>query len=155
MDSTDPKKGGGFFSSIAASISNFGSAMSKSVNGLIGYEGLEVVNPEGGTEDAEDEARKGRWKQEDRDSYWKIMQKYVGSDVTSMVTLPVLIFEPMSMLQKMAELMEYSYLLDLADECEDPYMRLMYASKYSFMCVLLLSVCVCACVSVSVCVCVI
>ena len=32
--------------------------------------------------------------------------------------------------------MEYSYLLDLADECEDPYMRLMYASKYSFMCVL-------------------
>lgn len=23
--------------------------------------------------------------------------------------------------------MEYSYLLDLADECEDPYMRLMYA----------------------------
>nr|XP_023889883.1 oxysterol-binding protein-related protein 3A-like [Quercus suber] len=130
MDSTDPKKGGGFFSSIAASISNFGSAMSKSVNGLIGYEGLEVVNPEGGTEDAEDEARKGRWKQEDRDSYWKIMQKYVGSDVTSMVTLPVLIFEPMSMLQKMAELMEYSYLLDLADECEDPYMRLMYATTW-------------------------
>ncbi|KAK4551782.1 hypothetical protein RGQ29_032259 [Quercus rubra] len=130
MDSTDPKKGGGFFSSIAASISNFGSAMSKSVNGFIGYEGLEVVNPEGGTEDAEDEARKGRWKQEDRDSYWKIMQKYVGSDVTSMVTLPVLIFEPMSMLQKMAELMEYSYLLDLADECEDPYMRLMYATTW-------------------------
>lgn len=25
------------------------------------------------------------------------------------------------------QLMEYSYLLDLADECEDPYMRLMYA----------------------------
>ncbi|CAL5368397.1 unnamed protein product [Camellia sinensis] len=48
-------------------------------------------------------------------------------DVTSMVTLPVIIFEPMSMLQKMAELMEYSYLMDLADECEDPYMRLVYA----------------------------
>ena len=31
------------------------------------------------------------------------MQKYIGSDVTSMVTLPVLIFEPMSMVQKMAE----------------------------------------------------
>ena len=25
--------------------------------------------------------------------------------------------------------MEYSYLLDLADECEDPYMRLVYSSK--------------------------
>lgn len=31
---------------------------------LLGYEGLEVVNPEGGTEDAEEEAQKGRWKQE-------------------------------------------------------------------------------------------
>lgn len=31
---------------------------------LVGYEGLEVVNPDGGTEDAEEEARKGRWKQE-------------------------------------------------------------------------------------------
>lgn len=28
--------------------------------------------------------------------------------------------------------MEYSYLLDQADECEDPYMRLVYASEYSF-----------------------
>ncbi|KAJ6913154.1 hypothetical protein NC651_015606 [Populus alba x Populus x berolinensis] len=119
--------GGGFFASIASSLSNFGTAMTRSVNGLVPYEGLEVVNPEGGTEDAEEEASKGRWKQEDRDSYWKMMQKYVGSDVTSMVTLPVLIFEPMSMLQKMAELMEYSHLLDLADECEDPYMRLVYS----------------------------
>lgn len=40
---------------------------------------------------------------QDRDGYWKVMQKYVGADVTSMVTLPVLIFEPMTMLQKMAE----------------------------------------------------
>lgn len=35
------------------------------------------------------------------------MQKYIGSDVTSMVTLPVLIFEPMSMLQKMVEVCVY------------------------------------------------
>lgn len=31
---------------------------------LLGYEGLEVINPEGGKEDAEEEAQKGRWKQE-------------------------------------------------------------------------------------------
>lgn len=31
---------------------------------LMGYEGLEVVNPEGGTEDAEAEAQRGRWRQE-------------------------------------------------------------------------------------------
>lgn len=40
---------------------------------------------------------------QDRDSYWKMMHKYIGSDVTSMVTLPVLIFEPMTMVQKVAE----------------------------------------------------
>ena len=31
------------------------------------------------------------------------MQKYIGSDVTSMVTFPVVMFEPMTMLQKMPE----------------------------------------------------
>lgn len=29
--------------------------------------------------------------------------------------------------------MEYSNLLDLADKCEDPYLRLVYACKYSFV----------------------
>lgn len=123
-------QGGGFFASLASTLSNLGTAMQKSVNGLMGYEGLEVINPEGGTEDAEAEAQRGRWRQEDRDSYWKMMQKYIGADVTSLVTLPVVIFEPMSMLQKMAELMEYSYLMDLADKCEDPYMRMVYASTF-------------------------
>ncbi|XP_071718554.1 oxysterol-binding protein-related protein 3C-like [Rutidosis leptorrhynchoides] len=118
--------GGGFFSSLASSLSNF----KNQVNGLLGYEGLEVINPEGGTEDAEVEAQRGRWKQEDRDSHWKMMQKYIGADITSMVTLPVLIFEPMTMLQKMAELMEYSYLLELADKCEDPNMRMVYAASW-------------------------
>ncbi|CAB4284527.1 unnamed protein product [Prunus armeniaca] len=127
MAPKDPKQSGGFFASMASTLTNLGSAMTKSVNGIVGYEGLEVINPDGSSEDLEDEARKGRWKQEDRDGYWKVMQKYIGSDVTSLVTLPVLIFEPMTMLQKMAELMEYSHLLDLADECEDPYMRLVYA----------------------------
>jgi hypothetical protein len=36
------------------------------VHRLVGYEGLEVINPDGGTEDAEAEALRGRWKQEVR-----------------------------------------------------------------------------------------
>ncbi|XP_077232745.1 oxysterol-binding protein-related protein 3C-like [Tasmannia lanceolata] len=129
MESNDQKQSGGLFSSIASSFSNFSIAMNKSVNGLLGYEGLEVINPEGGS--AEEEAQRGQWKQEDRDSYWKMMHKYIGSDITSMVTLPVFIFEPMTMIQKVAEIMEYCHLLDLADECEDPYMRLVYASSWA------------------------
>lgn len=34
------------------------------ISRLIGYENLEVVNPEGGKDDAEEEAQRGRWKQE-------------------------------------------------------------------------------------------
>ncbi|CAN1135221.1 Oxysterol-binding protein-related protein 3A [Linum perenne] len=132
MAANDPKQsGGGFFSSIASGLSSIGSAVSRSVTSPVPYEGVEIINPDGGTEDIEDEAMKGRWKQEERDSYWKMMQKYIGSDVTSMVTLPVIIFEPMTMVQKMAELMEYSYLLDLADECDDPHMRMVYAGGNS------------------------
>lgn len=131
MSPNDSKNSGGFFSSLASSITNFGSVMTKSVNGLMGYEGIEVINPDGSTEDAEEEAGRGRWKQEERDGYWKMMQKYIGSDITSMVTLPVIIFEPMTTLQKMAELMEYSHLLDMADKTQDPYMRMVYASTWA------------------------
>ncbi|CAM8913155.1 unnamed protein product [Rhodiola kirilowii] len=121
----------GFFESMSSGLSMFGKSMHRSVSGFLGYEGVEVINPEGGKEDAEEEAHRGRWQREERDSYWKMMQKYIGADITSMVTLPVVIFEPMTMLQKMAELMEYSYLLDQADESEDPYMRLVYATSWA------------------------
>ena len=47
---------------------------------------------------------------QERDGYWKMMQKYIGSDVTSMVTLPVIIFEPMTMLQKMAEVCAHDHI---------------------------------------------
>lgn len=119
------------FGAISSGLSSLGSVMHKSVNGLLGYEGLEVINPEGGQDDSQEEAKKGRWKQEDREGYWKMMQKYIGSDVTSMVTLPVMIFEPMTMLQRMAELMEYAHLLELADKCKDPYMKMVYATSWA------------------------
>ncbi|XP_013608875.1 PREDICTED: oxysterol-binding protein-related protein 3A [Brassica oleracea var. oleracea] len=131
MSPNDSKNRAGFLNSLASSITNFGSVMTKSVNGLMGYEGIEVINPDGSTEEAEEEAGRGRWKQEERDGYWKMMQKYIGSDITSMVTLPVIIFEPMTTLQKMAELMEYSHLLDMADKTQDPYMRMVYASTWA------------------------
>ncbi|RYR25007.1 hypothetical protein Ahy_B02g058644 [Arachis hypogaea] len=60
-----------------------------------------------------------------------MIKNYIGTDVTSLVTLPVTIFESMTMLQKMAELREYSHLLDKADKCEDPYMWLVYASSWA------------------------
>ncbi|KAH7372624.1 hypothetical protein KP509_17G013500 [Ceratopteris richardii] len=60
-----------------------------------------------------------------------MMHKYIGSDVTSMVTLPVIIFEPMTMLQRMAEILEYADLLNKADQCDDPYVKMVYATSWA------------------------
>ena len=48
---------------------------------------------------------------------------YIGRDITSLVTLPVWIMEPYTMLQKVAEIMEHTELLDRAAVTEDPYER--------------------------------
>ena len=69
------------------------------------------------------------------DSYlaWSVLQKrqiaftnykdYIGMDITSLVTLPVWIMEPYTILQKVAEIMEYTDALDRAAATEDPYER--------------------------------
>ena len=67
------------------------------------------------------------------DPAWSVLQKrqiaftnykdYIGMDITSLVTLPVWIMEPYTILQKVAEIMEYSKALDRAAATEDPYER--------------------------------
>lgn len=47
-------------------------------------------------------------------------QQYIGMDVTSLLSVPVWIMEPFTMLQKAAEIMEYTGILDLADKTDDP-----------------------------------
>lgn len=53
-------------------------------------------------------------------------------DITSLVTLPVWIMEPYTILQKVAEIMEYTEALDRAAATEDPYER--YASVKAIAC---------------------
>ncbi|XP_048548076.1 uncharacterized protein LOC125527605 [Triticum urartu] len=43
----------------------------------------------------------------DRDSYWKMMNKYIGSDVMSVITLLIIIFEPLGKWQRFV-LMDYA-----------------------------------------------
>lgn len=63
------------------------------------------------------------------------MQKYIGSDITSMVTLPVIIFEPMTMLQKMAEVStvcKFSSFF-LVATCKDFYKHFLHAVNGVFL----------------------
>lgn len=51
------------------------------------------------------------------------VREYVGSDVLSLLSVPVFIMEPLTMLQKMGEVLEYTEFLDAADKAEDPVER--------------------------------
>ena len=48
---------------------------------------------------------------------------YIGMDITSLVSLPVWIMEPFTILQRLAEIMEYTEQLDTAAGTEDEYER--------------------------------
>ncbi|GJT03493.1 oxysterol-binding protein [Tanacetum coccineum] len=58
-------------------------------------------------------------------SHWKMMQKYIGADITSMVTLPVLIFLANDdAAENGRDDGIFPPAKKLADECEDPHMRM-------------------------------
>ena len=46
---------------------------------------------------------------------WSNLAQYIGHDVMSLMSVPVWIMEPFTVLQKMSEIMEYTDLLDRAD----------------------------------------
>ncbi|GJD11159.1 Oxysterol-binding protein 1 [Galdieria sulphuraria] len=62
-----------------------------------------------------------------RPSLWSVLKDAVGKDV-SRISIPVTFNEPLSFLQRMAEDIEYSELLDRASETEDPFQRLLFVS---------------------------
>lgn len=97
------------------------------LNSLIGYEQLEVVNPNSESAEA---AGSSASPDDERQKLWSNFQQYVGMDITSLVTVPVWIMEPFSVVQRMAEIMEYTELLDRADMCEDRFQRLALVTAF-------------------------
>eukprot|EP01114_Cavostelium_apophysatum_P012516 TRINITY_DN281_c0_g1_i1.p1 TRINITY_DN281_c0_g1~~TRINITY_DN281_c0_g1_i1.p1 ORF type:complete len:405 (-),score=127.86 TRINITY_DN281_c0_g1_i1:119-1333(-) len=100
------------------------SGMANSVKGMLGFENLEVVKGDEGEEkvdEAEVEQKQGLFKQ---------LSSYIGKDITSMISLPVWIFEPHSFLQIMCEPLQFEELLKKASETDDPAMRLAYITAF-------------------------
>ncbi|CAF0976428.1 unnamed protein product [Rotaria sp. Silwood1] len=60
---------------------------------------------------------------------WNIMRKAIGKDL-SRVAMPVILNEPLGLLQKLCEEMEYSDLLDRASQTDDIYLRLVYIAAF-------------------------
>ncbi|KYQ92292.1 oxysterol binding family protein [Tieghemostelium lacteum] len=89
---------------------------------LVGIENLQVEESGDNKGNIEPEQRKGLLKQ---------LSSYVGKDVTSLISLPVWIFEPVSFLQVMSEPLQYNGLLQKAAKTEDPYLRLAYLAAFN------------------------
>lgn len=62
---------------------------------------------------------------------WKLLKSNIGRDL-SRIAMPVYVNDPISMLQKTAEILEFSYFLKMANHCEDKYMRLVYIMCFFF-----------------------
>lgn len=91
-----------------------------SIKSFFGFENLEVENGgqnEDKTVPTNTEERKGLFSQ---------LSGFIGKDVTSMISLPVWIFEPLSFLQIMCEPMQYAYLLEKANQSQDSAERMAY-----------------------------
>ncbi|XP_034750192.1 oxysterol-binding protein-related protein 7-like isoform X1 [Etheostoma cragini] len=59
-----------------------------------------------------------------------ILYNNIGKDL-SRVSMPIALNEPLSLLQRLSEELEYSELLDIANRTDDPYERMVYLAAFS------------------------
>ncbi|CAL5227744.1 g10760 [Coccomyxa viridis] len=115
------EQGGGLFGALTGAW-NYAAS---SISSFLGYEDLDVVNPDGSRpEEAKADTS------DKRQIAFTNYKDYIGMDITSLVTLPVWIMEPYTILQKVAEIMEYTDALDRAAATEDPYERLAWVAGF-------------------------
>jgi len=92
---------------------------------------LEVITSEG--EIVEEEINSPEIEnvtKEERHGLLKVLTKAIGLDVTT-ITLPVSLNEPTSFLMRLCEQLQYSKLLDNANQLSDPVLRLIYVGIFA------------------------
>jgi hypothetical protein len=104
------------------------------INSVKGIFGSEEIKVESGGQN--EETTTGSPTKE-KEGLWQQLRGMIGKDVTSMISLPVWIFEPLSFLQIMCEPMQNADLLLKAAKCEDSAERMAYlvafiAAGYSY-----------------------
>eukprot|EP00218_Dolichomastix_sp_CCMP3274_P008035 CAMPEP_0170144230 /NCGR_PEP_ID=MMETSP0033_2-20121228/13371_1 /TAXON_ID=195969 /ORGANISM="Dolichomastix tenuilepis, Strain CCMP3274" /LENGTH=450 /DNA_ID=CAMNT_0010380719 /DNA_START=58 /DNA_END=1410 /DNA_ORIENTATION=+ len=126
---SEKKSGGGL---LGWALGAAGSAVNY-VSSAVGLDELETTNagPDGADDgvvvstDGHDEERK---------ALWPMLKEYLGKDIMSVLSIPVWLMEPLSTLQKMAEIMEYAELLDKAAAEEDAEERLALVTAFALGC---------------------
>ena len=65
-------------------------------------------------------------------SVWNILRNNIGKDL-SKVAMPVQLNEPLNTLQRLCEELEYSELLDTANQTQDPYQRMVRGNNFNII----------------------
>ncbi|EGC35821.1 hypothetical protein DICPUDRAFT_91950 [Dictyostelium purpureum] len=95
------------------------------MKGLVGgTENLQV-------EEAGGENKEGNIEPEQRKGLLKQLSSYIGKDITSLISLPVWIFEPVSFLQVMSEPLQYNELLNKATKQDSEFLCLAYLAAFN------------------------
>ena len=94
---------------------------------FLGFEDLDVVDPTAGSASRGGQGASkggaGNVDEATRMAAFANFRDFIGMDITSLVTLPVWIMEPYTLLQKVAEIMEYTGALETAVDTEDEFER--------------------------------
>ncbi|KAG1665285.1 hypothetical protein FOA52_015862 [Chlamydomonas sp. UWO 241] len=109
-----------------------GESMVAYASSALGYEDFKVIDPNAKEAKQGDAAVDEGVHGEMRKQTWgsNQFQQYIGMDVTSLLSVPVWIMEPVTILQKASEIMQYTELLDKASECNDKFERFAYVAAY-------------------------
>lgn len=97
-----------------------------SVKSALGYEIENLEVEETGKAEAHDVSSNP----EERKSLFSSLSGFIGKDISSLISLPIWIFEPLSFLQIMCEPMQYSDLLLRAADEKDPSLRLALVTAF-------------------------
>lgn len=108
--------------------SNLISGAAKAVTGAMGYDELEATDPN--AQGADGKASRLDERTDDRKAMFTQLRQYIGADVISLMSIPVWLMEPLTVLQKAAENMEYCELLERAAHEEDPAKRLALVAAF-------------------------
>lgn len=132
---------GGSDGSLMGTLASWGgsawaaaSAAATSVSSFLGFEDLDVVDPTAGSASrggsGGEGAGAGNVDEATRMAAFANFRDFIGMDITSLVTLPVWIMEPYTLLQKVAEIMEYTGALEKAVETEDEFERMAWVAGF-------------------------
>jgi len=82
-------------------------------------------------EDQETNAAAGVLSEGDRSSLWKLLSSMLGMDITCAVSLPVWLFEPTTILTRMAEMLHFAELLNEGADVSNPLDRMAFVAAFS------------------------